>query len=98
MHKIIKLIYLLSSSHTCRIVYKKETHVINGEAAAIYDVALFLRLVINNCVSSHMWLMVIRTVCKNYLITPRVSNARKIRCCAAQQLEYPDIRTLNRVG
>lgn len=26
-----------------------------------------------------MWLMVIRTVCKNYLITPRVSNARKIR-------------------
>lgn len=56
------------------------------ETAAIYDGALFLRLVINNSVSSHMWLMVIRTVCKNYLITPRAPDARKIRY-AAQQVE-----------
>lgn len=58
---------------------KRRTHIIKGETAAVYSETLFLRLVINNCVSSHMWLMVIRTVCKNYLITPRVSNARKIR-------------------
>lgn len=69
-------------------------HVINGETAAVYEKALFLRLVINNCVSSHMWLMVIRTVCKNYLITPRVPNARKIRY-ADQQFEYPGRSTLN---